>query len=372
MKIGATLQTGKTVVFLAPTLALVDQTASSLSKAFPTAQIGREQSDPFLEDAEGEAAEIFVLTPEACLAQMSFDQDAYENVGLIVFDECHLLHPSERPEDRRPIDAMLCLLNLMRLAKDADVILLSAMMKNTDELAEWLSDVLDRPCLSLSLSWKPTRQIRGCVVYNCDDIETIQSNLRKERAVAKTKGVPAAVKRSTGASPFGFFSLHQTWATKQANDYSLQKLLDDCVVLGVNNFWQLTPNAGEISAAIAVKSSQMGVKTLVFFQTIKNANSAANKVSAQLKGDPIALTATEKTLFASAELEFGDKDCLYLAVEDGTVGAHASIHHGMLFPQERRLVESLYKRPDGLSVLCATSTLAQGVNRHAKLTHLGG
>ena len=362
LKIGATLQTGKTAVFLAPTLALVDQTASSLSKAFPNAQIGREQSDPFLEDADGEAAEIFVLTPEACLAQMSFDQGAYENVGLVVFDECHLLHPSERPEDRRPIDAMLCMLNLMRLAKDADVILLSAMMKNTDELAEWLSNILDKPCLSLSLSWKPTRQIRGCVVYNSDDIETIQSNLRKERAVAKTKGVPAVVKRGTGASPFGFFSLHQTWATKQANDYSLQKLLDDCVVLGVNNFWQLTPNAGEISAAIAAKSSQMGVKTLVFFQTIKNANSAANKVSAQLEGDPIALTSAENALFAAAKLEFGDKDCLYLDVEDGMVGAHSSIHHGMLFPQERRLVESLYKRPDGLSVLCATSTLAQGMN----------
>jgi hypothetical protein len=64
---------GKKVVFLAPTLSLVDQTATSLSKTFPASQIGQEQSDPFLAGFGGEdVAEILVLTPEACLAQMSF------------------------------------------------------------------------------------------------------------------------------------------------------------------------------------------------------------------------------------------------------------------------------------------------------------
>lgn len=362
LKINATLRLGKTVVFLAPTLALVDQTATSLSKAFPNAQIGQEQSDPFLDDIDEDTAEIFVLTPEACLAQMSFDQQSFVDVGLVVFDECHLLHPSGRPEDRRPVDAMLCLLNLIRLAQETDVVLLSAMMKNTDELAGWLSDLTGNPCLSLALSWKPTRQIRGCVVYDGSEIGTLSTNLRKQRSVATTKGVPVAAKRSVGATPLGFFSLHQTWATKQAKDYSLQKLLDDRVLLGINPYWGLTPNAGELSSAIGAKSSQMGVKTLIFFQTIKNANSAAKKITELLGGNSIELTATEKTLHAAASLEFGSKDCLYLNVEDNHVAAHASIHHGMLFPEERRLVESLYKRPGGLSVLCATSTLAQGMN----------
>lgn len=362
LKISTTLQTGRTIVFLAPTLALVDQTATSLSKAFPNIRIGREQSDPFLEDSDQHGAEIFVLTTEACLAQMSFDQDAFLDVGLVVFDECHLLHPSERPEDRRPVDAMLCLLNLIRLAKTTDVLLLSAMMKNTDELAEWLTDIMGRPCLSLSLSWKPTRQIRGCVVYDGSGIKDLEKTLRLQRHAAKTKGVPAAVKKGLGVMPLGFFSLHQTWATKHAADYSLQKLLDERVLLGINRYWGLTPNSGELSSAIAAKASQMGIKTLVFFQTIKNANSAAKKITKRLDGDPIKLTANEKTLHAAATLEFGSENRLYLEVEDDHVAAHASIHHGMLFPEERRLVESLYKRPDGLSVLCATSTLAQGMN----------
>jgi hypothetical protein len=44
---------------------------------------------------------------------------------------------------RRSIDAMLCLLNLNRLASTADILLLSAMMKNTAEMAGWLPHCRD-------------------------------------------------------------------------------------------------------------------------------------------------------------------------------------------------------------------------------------
>lgn len=363
LKINAALLAGTKVVFLAPTLALVDQTATSLSKAFPAAQIGREQSDPFLAGFGGEdLAEILVLTPEACLAQMSFDRAEFANVGLVVFDECHLLHPSDRPDDRRPIDAMLCLLNLIRLADQIDVLLLSAMMKNTDELAEWVAELTGRPCLSLSLAWKPTRQIRGCVVYDEGDLSNLKSRVRWLKEGATTRGAPVRVERAVSAKSLGFFSLHQTWATRNADDYSLQPLVDEDVPLGINSSWRLTPNSGEISAAIGSKSAQMGVKTLIFFQTIKNANSGANKVNDRLDNTKIELNPNEASLHRAAVQEFGDSDCLYLASKDGIVETRASIHHGLLLPEERRLVESLYKRPNGLSVLCATSTLAQGMN----------
>ena len=38
-----------------------------------------------------------------------------------------------------------------------------------------------------------------------------------------------------------------------------------------------------------------------------------------------------------------------------------------MIPEERRLCESLYKREDGLAVLTATSTLAQGMNLPSEL-----
>ena len=38
--------------------------------------------------------------------------DAFAGLGLIVFDECHLLHPREEDRSRRGLDAMLAILNL--------------------------------------------------------------------------------------------------------------------------------------------------------------------------------------------------------------------------------------------------------------------
>ena len=45
----------------------------------------------------------------------------------------------------------------------------------------------------------------------------------------------------------------------------------------------------------------------------------------------------------------------------------AVVHHGFLLPEERHLCESLFKRTDGVSVLAATSTLAQGMNLPSEL-----
>jgi superfamily II helicase len=48
--------------------------------------------------------------------------ESFQNVGLVVFDECHLLHPDEGG-GRRGLDAMLCLLALLELAPASDVLL---------------------------------------------------------------------------------------------------------------------------------------------------------------------------------------------------------------------------------------------------------
>ena len=60
--------------------------------------------------------EIIVTTPERCLMLQSLQPDGFAEVGLVMFDECHLLHPREADRSRRSIDAMLCLLNLTQLA----------------------------------------------------------------------------------------------------------------------------------------------------------------------------------------------------------------------------------------------------------------
>ena len=65
---------------------------------------------------------------------------------------------------------MLCLLAFTQAANGADVLMLSAMMSNAEDIAAWVGSLVDRQCLALSFDWRPTRQARGCVVYDAGRI----------------------------------------------------------------------------------------------------------------------------------------------------------------------------------------------------------
>lgn len=181
LKLHATLLRGCKAVFLAPTHALVDQTARDLKKVFPRAGVKGERADDFgLLDSGNDLPDIMVMTPEACLLATHLDPERFVDVGVFIFDECHLIHPKSS-EDRRAIDAMLCILGFVRVAPDADIVLMSAMMKNTKELSHWLSELTNRLSISLDNSWKPTRQLRGCIVYDSNRLSTLENLLRNER-----------------------------------------------------------------------------------------------------------------------------------------------------------------------------------------------
>lgn len=365
MKIGATLLRDKKVAFLAPTRALVDQTARDLRSAFPESEVSGEYGDEGVFFAAGPLPGILVMTPEACLTRMHFQPTAFEDVGLLVFDECHLLH-DRTGEQRRAIDAMLCLLNFVRLAPDADLLLVSAMMKNTEEMAAWLRELTDREALSLSLDWKPTRQLRGCVVYKIGRLKELHGILSEATSGTGTGSVSAAAKRRLTARPYGLFSIKQTWASTFVRDYALLPFRDDDVQLGVGK-WGLTPNAGEVSATLAIAAAEGGIRTLVFRQNITHAAAVARNVAQELGRKRIDLTAAEKDLLKTARDELGDATYMYIDTDEDRVVTSATTHHGQLLFEERRLVELLFQRESGLNVLVATPTLGQGMNLPSEL-----
>ncbi|CAN7724395.1 DEAD/DEAH box helicase [Mesorhizobium caraganae] len=367
LKIYATLLRDKKVIFLAPTNALVGQTTGNLRKTFRRTKVEKERFDEvgFLSD-DDELPEIFVMTPESCLAQMSIEPTVFEDVGLLIFDECHLLHPEEG-RGRRALDAMLCVLNFAGLVPGANFLLLSAMMKNTGEIASWIEELTERPCLPLALPWKPTRQLRGSVVFPQSDVETLSGGLVKAQKARKTQAPSTKDKAKLLTIPMGLFSLQQTWATRSIQNYTLLGLLDEDVQLSANQWWGLTPNSGVVSSAIASAAADAGVRTLVFFQTIRNAVSAKNKVSEELGEVSIQLTDEERGWLTTSELEMGGIDHLFIDVDDGNLTSLCVVHHGLLLPEERQLCESLYQRADGATVMAATSTVAQGMNFPSEL-----
>ncbi|MBO9652099.1 MAG: DEAD/DEAH box helicase [Variovorax sp.] len=382
LKIATALLRDRKVVFLAPTLALVDQTARALEKMFPAAKVRRERAQESSVDFDEESLpEIAVMTPERCLALLSFNAEAFGEVGLLIFDECHLLHPRGGDRSRRAVDSMLCLLNFITNVPEADLLLISAMISNAEALAEWIQDLTARPCFSLNLTWKPTRQVRGCVVYESEEIRALSRVLKSGRALRKSANPSAELKRKMKAKPFGFFCLHQTWQLTQRGAYSLLALLEDPVNLAIGkagNGWYLTPNANEVAASIALgaargSDSNRPVKTLVFAQTIPHAHSIVQRVENVLTSSFCLLSEQERKLYSIAVDEVGGEDYLYVKVSaENTLKSACTSHHGLLLPAERQLHESLFRREDGINVLVATSTLAQGMNLPSQIVIIAG
>ena len=338
----------------------------------------RERTEEALLGVEAEELpEVLVLTPERCLTLLSFQQDLFDEMGLMVFDECHLLHSRGPGNSRRAVDAMLCVLNFTNVAPTADLLFLSAMMMNAGQIAGWLEDVTRRRSLALELNWKPTRQVRGCVVYETAQIERLRGRLLEVRATSQATNAPAALCRELEAQPFGFFCLRQTWQTIDRDDYTLLPLLDEPILLATGNArnrnWYLTPNGNQVAATVAAAAAAKGLKTLVFSQTIPQATSAARLAAGQLERPDCVLTSGERVLYEAALEEVGAKAHMYLEVtDDHALISPVAAHHGLLLPAERSLHESLFKRPDGINMLVATSTLAQGMNLPSEVVIIAG
>lgn len=378
LKIATALLRGERVIFLAPTHALVGETQRSLARIFQDYDILADVDEDVSIGDVVALGEVTVMTPERCLMLLSLDTEAFADLGLIVFDECHLLHPREEDRSRRGLDAMLAILNLAQIAPGADLLLLSAMMKNAGEIAGWVTYLTGRQCLTLDLSWKPTRQVRGCVVYPAEQITALKTTLAQARIDYPGHNKPPVdVQQALLAQPYGLFSLLQTWSTMDRSDYALLQVLADGRLLSCGRAkggsWYLTPNGNETSGAIAAAAVSAGMKTLVFVQTTVFCESCVKKFPARVAATEVALTEEEQKWRTLAEEEMGGADYCYLKLDaDGTLKMGAASHHALLLREERELHESLFRRPDGIKVLFATSTLAQGMNLPSEVVIISG
>ncbi len=361
LKIASTLSAGKKVIFLVPTLALVDQLRDDLAESFSESLIDSVVS------ADGdltalihgpELESIEVMTPERCLALLSFAETDMSDLGLLVFDECHLLSPDGGGS--RSVDAMLCLLHAIKRAPNADLLLLSAMLKNADEVADWLATITERPCIDFHDPWKPSRQARGVVIYPKAQVDAAKIVVRRKRRLKKAYKAPRL-----HADPYALFGLHHAWLKTVATDIRLVRLSDAPIELG-HGAGGASPNANEVGASLAKNAAVAGLKTIMFVQQADHAPSTAKRLRDQLPSPP-DLTENENSLWVDAVAELGAESCSLF-----DPAAPAIPHNGDMISLERRLAESVFKKADGVNVIVATPTLAQGMNLPAQVAILAG
>lgn len=371
LKIASTIMSHKSVLYLVPTHALEDQINRDLAILFENLgsefmEIGGEFTDF---DSEG-LGKINVMTPERCLTLLAMNPEHFKEIGLIVFDEFHLVNSRVERLDKRSLDAMYCLLRLLGLLPAADYLLISAMVENGNEIASWISNITGRNCEAFTSNWKPTRQLQGCLVYRNEDIKSLKEQILEARKKKLKGGPPAELKRNMSITAHQIFSLRNIWDSNRPNDFFIRKLFNKKVRLELNNFWKLTPNRNQVAAELAAHFIKAGMKTLIFVNNPISAKSTARNLNELLNERVLDLDIFFKS--NSRNINRLEKELGQLKYSFFDTGKQVAAHHGLLLPIERQLNEALFKTKDGIHAIVATATLAQGINLPAEVVIIAG
>jgi superfamily II DNA/RNA helicase len=325
---------GKRVVFITPLRALSAQTETTLQRTFGplgktiSALYGSVGVSGFDEDAIRER-DIVVATPEKLDFALRNDPSLLDDVGLLVFDEGHMIGLNER-EVRYEVQ-------IQRLLRRADaherrIVCLSAILPDGDQLddfAGWLRR--DHPGGLIKHDWRPTRLRFGDVVWSTP---SARLNLRvgDER--------PWVQRFLVGAAP-------PNWVPPKRR----RTKLFPC-------------DQRELCLATAWRLVEDGQTVLIFCPARRSVEPFADVIvdlhergalRSLLEADPAvlstAITLGEEWLGPDSAI----LECLRLGV---------ALHHGALPTAYRKEVERLL-RDNVLKVTISSPTLAQGLNLSA-------
>lgn len=367
LKIASSILADRRVIVLVPTHALESQMKRELSAIFKenfSQQMfaGGEFSEYFEEENN---QSIVVMTPERCLTVLGDASDKFNDVGLVVFDEFHLMGAQESGNDSRSLTAMFTMLEIFEKLPQVDFVLLSAMVKNSHDIADWLKSVTHRECLVFDDKWKPTRQLQGCLVYEQAEIKQLQNKARTYPQHKSKKKLVASML----ATPWCLFCLKTVWDSQKVRDYSKVRLLNHQISLGISpTTRKLTPNRNQVACQIASAFVLNGLRVMIFVDTPRSTQSIQkNAKDAIPLVDLSALFAQNQAKIDQLTLELGDFSYSYLLNQTS-----CAVHHGLLLPEERDLMEQSYRQEHGVHLIAATPTLAQGVNLPADVVIIAG
>jgi ATP-dependent RNA helicase DOB1 len=371
LKIASTLMSGGSILYLVPTHALEDQVNRDLKKIFEDItedilEIGSE----FTMFEDESLSSINVMTPERCLTLLSTDNEGFEDIELVVFDEFHLINGREDKLDKRSLDAMFCLLSLFEEIPDADYLMISAMIENSEEIAAWIAKITSRPCEVFNSSWKPTRQLQGCLVFPQEEIIGLHEKINKGYNDKTTKTPPKSLNDQMKATAYQLFSLQNRWNENNQQDFLLRKLFKEKINLSIGSSWGLTSNRNKVAGDLASFFISQGIKTLIFVDNPVFAKSTAKYLEGILPERSFTENSFEnqnKRGIEALSLELGSSKYSFF-----DPSKQVASHHGLLLPIERQLNEARFKSNDGIHCIVATATLAQGINLPAEVVIIAG
>lgn len=324
----------KRVFFITPLRALSAQTETTLLKTFGplgktiSALYGSIGASGFDEDAIRER-NIVVATPEKLDFALRNDPSLLDDVGLLVFDEGHMIGLNER-EVRYEVQIQ----RLLRRpdAHERRIVCLSAILpegNQLDDFAGWLRR--DHPGGLIKNDWRPTRLRFGEVVWGSP---TARLNLRvgEER--------PWVQRFLTGFTP-------PNWISPKRRRTKL--FPGDQRELCLATAWRLTEDGQTVLIFCPLRKSVEPFADVIVDLHERGA------LRPLLEADPGVLN----TAIALGEEWLGPDSAILKCLRLGV-----ALHHGALPTAYRKEVERLL-RDNVLKVTISSPTLAQGLNLSA-------
>jgi DEAD/DEAH box helicase len=366
------------VLYLVPTNALAGQVRRDLTHALapvPNVRIRAFFGDgQYTELGQETVADVgpgsvLVMTPEKCALALRRSPDAFATLRLCVFDECHQMGES----GGRGAIAELVVSHLISLAPECRFLLMSALVSNASEVADWLADATGRAAVPISSPWRPTRTLRAIVGFDRRSSAAASDEAKHELAAAGDR----RKNWSFRATYSMLANLQGAWSGIAAENYVTLTL----PVAGELEWhrdrdglgWHYSHQAptGYVNRVVGDLSNffaAAGEQVLAFLPASRHHPFAVSQrielrqAGKTYDGGQIRLD----SLLVIADWELGVRSQLRDALRRG-----AAVHTSSVVDAERQVAEAAF-RGDFVSVMLATGTLAQGLNLPATMVIVGG
>ncbi len=325
------------IAYIAPTKALTAQITRRLRRDFEPIGIKVEQLtgaveiDTFEEDlltasAAGDAFDVLVATPEK-LQLVIRNKKVNRPLALVVMDEAHNI------EDKsRGLRIELLLATIKGECESANFLLLMPFVEKPETLARWLAqDISTGRAISFGTTpWKPNERIVGLFAAEADD--SVRAGWRLKYQTLTT--TPQTI--------------HLTGNHDVGDVKPLNVPKSDVLTKGKQK------GTTTQTAAMARIFSERGTSIAVA-NNINHVWSMARKLSVKI-ALPASISKEIKLVQNFLKTEISENFELIDMLERGI-----GVHHAGLSDEVRVLIEWLAEEGK-LKVLCATTTIAQGIN----------
>jgi hypothetical protein len=366
------------VLYLAPTNTLVHQVRADLAKAFAPlkeirvlAFIGSGEYSGILDDIFEEIGDdrfVAVMTPEKCSLALRLASDAFRDLVLCVFDECHLLNDANRG-----ITADILMAQLFAAAPQMSFVLMSAMVSNPEELAAWLADARQSKASVNVTKWRPSRTLRGLVAVNKAAAQaTANAAVATLQQIRKTQ--PRRVREKFSAELLLVAGMSGPWTLEGPDDYrvaALPVIAEGAIEIQAGRFRPVFEGwKNSVARSLAESLARARVPVIAFILSSRHhAFSLATQIVVHLPGAPSdsgGLVELVEAWLGISDAELGVPTALRPLLNKGV-----AVHTSAMLQTEQAAAEWMFQHSHA-SLMFATPTLAQGLNLPAVAVIVAG